>query len=222
MHRLAFRRSSRSPSASPPPCRKRSEKSKVPVRVLAGLLAGGLALAASAEERVYFLRTQEDGSVVPDCPTDDSVKLGAQVFAPRTSSRDGHMTEVGTSPIGTAVGCGRLLTYTPFDPQIRNPFALKLDLEDGIITARGDCTVTSVDFPVPDVPAPLLLLGCALAVDEDLSAGILNGSATSTSVFVPTVLPGYRTGSLWTVRLYVDESFGRSQGPGRSSDRSTR
>jgi hypothetical protein len=179
---------------------------------LAGAIAGAIPLAAAAEERVYVLRTQEDGSVVPDCPTDDTVKLGALVFAPRTRTRDGLMTEDGTWSIGTAVGCGRLLTYTPFDTQVRNPFALKLELEDGIITARGDCTITSVNFPVPDLPAPLLLLGCALAVDEDPSAGILNGSATSSSVFMPTAVPGYRTGSLWTVRLYVDESFGRSRG----------
>jgi hypothetical protein len=182
------------------------------VKGLAGAFAVGLTLAADAEERVYVLRTQEDSSVVPDCPTDDTVKLGALVFAPRTRSRDGLATDVVAPPIGTAAGCGRLLTYTPFDTQVRNPFALKLELEDGIIMARGDCTITSVNFPVPDLPAPLLLLGCTLAVDKDPSAGILNGSATSTSVFTPMALPGYRTGSFWTVLLYVDDSFGRSRG----------
>ncbi len=181
--------------------------------LVVGGIAGGLALAAAAEERVYVLRTQEDGSVVPDCPADDTVKLGALVFAPRTRSRDGlAMEEDVAPPIGTAVGCGRLLTYTPFDTQVRNPFALKLELESGSITARGDCTITSVSFPVPDLLAPLLLLGCTLAVDKDPSAGILNGSATSTSVFTPMALPGYRTGSFWTVLLYVDDLFGRSRG----------
>ena len=194
--RLAFRRLSLAP--------KRERR----VRALAGAFAVGLALAAAAEERVYVLRTQEDGSVVPDCPTDDPVKLWALVFAPRTRSRDGlAMEEDVAPPIGTAVGCGRLLTQTPFDTQVRNPFALKLELESGIITARGDCTITSVTFPVPDLPATLLLLGCTLAVDKDPSAGILNGSATSTSVFTPTALPGCRTGSFWTLLLYVDDLF---------------
>jgi hypothetical protein len=187
------------------------------------LLAGRAALAAGEEERVYFFRTLEDPSVAAGCPPGDTVRLGALVFAPRGS--DGLVLAEDTDrPVGTAVGCGRLLTRTPFDTGVQNPFAMKFDLEDGTITATGTCTVTSLTFPVPDVPAPLLLLGCALHVNEDPSAGILDGAATSASVFAPASLPGYRTGSYWTIHLYVNGSFDRRRpaGDGRGSGRGGR
>jgi len=177
------------------------------VRHLAPLLAASLLLAAGAaraDERFYLLRTQEDPSVAPDCPAGDTVRLGALVYAPRTRASDGLVTKDVGDPIGVAVGCGRLLTYTPFDPAVQSPFAMRFELPDGTYTARGTCTITSLTFPIAGVPAPLLLVGCALDVDADPALRVLNGLATSASVFTPRPLPGYGTGSFWTLQLYVE------------------
>jgi len=186
-------------------------------RLALALLAVVTALPAAAGERVYLLRTQEDPSVLAECPPGDTVKLGALVYAPRSRARDGLVLRDTGRPIGTAVGCGKLLTYTPFDPAVQSPFAMTFDLHDGIITAKGTCTITSLTFPVPGVPAPLLLVGCALDVNDDPPSGILNGIATSASVFTPVPLPGYQTGSYWTLQLYVTDDF--AAGPGRPHGR---
>jgi hypothetical protein len=177
------------------------------MRHLAMFAAASLVLAAGAaraDDRVYLLRTQEHPSVTPDCPPGDTVRLGALVYAPRTRHHDGQVTRDTGRPIGTAVGCGKLLTYTPFDPAIQSPFAMRFELPDGTFTARGTCTITSLTFPVPGLPAPLLLVGCALDVDADPAHGVVNGLATSASVFTPSPIPGYATGSYWTLQLYVE------------------
>jgi hypothetical protein len=38
----------------------------------------------------------------------------------------------------------------------------------------------------------------------EVPPGFVGGVATSNSVFNPFRLPGFGTGSLWTVRLYTD------------------
>jgi hypothetical protein len=165
------------------------------------LLAAG---AARADERVFVLRTQEHPSVVPDCPEDDTVRLGALVYAPLVNPLNGAVLRDTLRPIGVAIGCGKLLTYTPFDPEVQSPFSMRFELPGGTYTAHGTCTITSLTFPVPGVPAPLLLVGCALDVDADPALGVVNGIATSASVFTPYPLPGYGTGSFWTLQLYVE------------------
>lgn len=68
---------------------------------------------------------------------------------------------------------------------------------DLTVTGNGVCTVTSNDVP----QVGLILVGCALTV-VDAPEGIAGGSLTSNSVFNPFGLPGFGTGSFWTVRLY--------------------
>lgn len=172
-------------------------------RMIAAAALALLALPALAGERVYLLRTQEDPSVLPDCPAGDTVRLGALVYAPRSRASDGRVMKDAGAPIGTAIGCGKLLSYMPFDPEVQSPFAMRFDLDDGTFTAKGTCTITSLTFPIPGVPAPLMLVGCALRVDADPSQGVVNGLATSASVFTPRPLPGYGTGSFWTLQLYT-------------------
>jgi hypothetical protein len=48
-----------------------------------------------------------------------------------------------------------------------------------------------------------MLVGCALDVTPDPAQGIVRGVATSSSVFTPRELPGYGTGSFWTLHLYL-------------------
>ena len=173
---------------------------------LAALAALVLALspaAARADEQVLLFRTQEDPSVPATCAPGDTVLLGALLSVPRTRASDGLVTVDPGPTIGTAVGCGKLLTYTPFDPVVQSPFAMRFDFRGRVVTAKGTCTITSLSFPIPGVPAPLLLVGCTLNVNPDPAQGILRGAATSSSVFTPHPMPGYGTGSFWTVHLYL-------------------
>jgi hypothetical protein len=50
----------------------------------------------------------------------------------------------------------------------------------------------------------VILAGCTTAIVE-APAGFVGGVAVSNSVFNPFRLPGFSTGSLWTVRLYSEE-----------------
>jgi hypothetical protein len=55
------------------------------------------------------------------------------------------------------------------------------------------------------VPRPgIVLAGCALKL-TGFPAAYAGGLATSTSVFNPTGLPGFNTGSLWTLRAFAPE-----------------
>lgn len=187
------------------------------------VLAVFLALAAApaaAGERVYLLRTQEDASVAaPTCAPGENLKLGALVYAPRSSKRTGYVWRDTGRPIGSAVACGTIRSYSPFDPEAQNSFSITFSLEDGTVSASGVCTLASLTFPVQGLPAPLMLVGCTLKVAPDAAQGILNGVATSASVFTPVALPGYQTGSYWTVQLYVDDAvFGR-HGRGHGGER---
>jgi hypothetical protein len=174
-------------------------------RLVAAAFAALVALPAFAGERFFVFRTLEDPSVYADCPAGDTVRLGALLYAPRTRASDGLVMKETGAPIGTAIGCGKLLTYTPFDTEVQSPFAMRFDLDDGTYTAKGTCTITSLTFPIPGVPAPLMVVGCSLRVDTDASQGVVNGIATSSSVFTPRPLPGYGTGSFWTLHLYTAE-----------------
>jgi hypothetical protein len=133
------------------------------------------------------------------------VILGALLYTPRTRAYDGLVVVDASEPVGTAVGCGKLLTYTPFDPNVQTPFSMRFDLPEGTLTAQGICTITSLTFPIPSYPAPLLLVGCSLKVNPNASLGVVNGNASSTSVFTPRPLPGFGTGSFWTVQVYTQD-----------------
>ncbi|BDG01082.1 hypothetical protein [Anaeromyxobacter oryzae] len=174
-------------------------------RLAVALVLAALSLPAAAGERVYLLRSQEHPDVTPACPAGDTVRLGAYLYAPRSRASDGLVMKDAGRPVGTAIGCGKILTYTPFDPKVKSPFSMVFALDDGTFTAQGTCEITSLTFPVPGVPAPLLLVGCALKVNPDAALGVVNGVATSASVFTPVALPGYGTGSFWTLQLYTND-----------------
>lgn len=173
--------------------------------LVVGLVLAAFALPAAAGERVYLLRTQEDPSVKADCAPGDDIILGALLYTPRTRASDGLVMKDAGNPVGTAIGCGKLVSVTPFDPVHQNPFSLRIDLPEGTFTAQGTCTATSLTFPIPGVPAPLILAGCSLRVNADANLGVVNGIATSASVFMVRPLPGYGTGSFWTMQVYTND-----------------
>lgn len=166
--------------------------------LIAVVLAGSPALAA---EEILLLQTQESPEVAAPCPG-QNIKLGAYVYAPRTRAMDGRVMKQLGRPIGTAVGCGVMTTVTPGS---RAPFNITFDLGGRVVSASGECTVADWFFPIAGVPAPVLLVGCYLSAAADESQGLRHGLATSASVFIPYALPGYETGSFWTLHLYTAE-----------------
>jgi len=53
------------------------------------------------------------------------------------------------------------------------------------------------------VPVPgVLLVGCALRLVEK-PEGVIGGFATSSTIFNPYGIPGFGTGSVWTLHLYT-------------------
>ena len=162
------------------------------------VLAAGSARAA---EEVLLLQTQESTDVAAPCPG-QNIKLGAYVYAPRTRASDGQVMKQFGRPVGTVVGCGVMKTVTPGS---RAPFNMSFDLGGRKIYAAGECTVADWFFPIPGVPAPVLLVGCYLSVAPDESQGLIKGIATSASVFIPYAIPGYETGSFWTLHLYTKD-----------------
>jgi hypothetical protein len=159
-------------------------------------LAAGTALAA---EDVLLLRTQESPEVAAVCAAGENIVLGAFVYAPRTRAHDGLVMKEGSRPIGTAVGCG---TMTSIAVGAKAPFRIAFDLGKRTVYASGECTVAQRFAPLAPQPFPLLLVGCSLAVEPGSDAGLLHGIAGSTSVFLPYPIPGYDTGSFWTLHLY--------------------
>jgi len=111
-------------------------------------------------------------------------------------------------PMGTAVGCGVMTSLAPYNFTAPAPFSMAFDLGKGrrnlTVSASGYCLVADQSFPIPGTPAPLLLVGCTLTVDPDPSQGIVRGTATSSSVFLPVAIPGFQTGSVWTLHLYTE------------------
>lgn len=169
-------------------------------------LAVALALAAPAAragEEVYLLRSEETPAVPAICPQGDNILLGAFLYAPRTRAADARVVNDASVPVGTAVGCGVLTSTAPFDLARAAPFSLAIDLGDRSVFASGYCFVGDRSFPLAPKPFPLLLVGCTLQVQPDPAQGIVRGIATSASVFIPYPIPGYDTGSYWTLHLYT-------------------
>jgi hypothetical protein len=64
--------------------------------------------------------------------------------------------------------------------------------------AAGQCEFVSDDIP----QGGIILTGCNLKIDPDPEQGLLGGIATSKSVFNPLGIPGFNTGSFWTIHVY--------------------
>lgn len=176
--------------------------------VIAALTLAALPAAARDRDRfrdhvasgdaVYVYRTQESPDVVTDCIPGENIVLGAYVYAPRTRGEDGKVIREGTEPVGTVVGCGTMASVAL---GATAPFTMDFDLADGRkIFAAGKCEVTQRIFTAAS-PYPVLMVGCSLAVQPSAAQPTLSGIATSASIFNPFGVPGYETGSYWTLHL---------------------
>ncbi|MFP2908522.1 hypothetical protein ACLESD_26400 [Pyxidicoccus sp. 3LFB2] len=174
------------------------------VAVLAVLAVVSVASEAHAGEVVYQFRTEEDPSTPPDmtvcaaAPFAANVFLGASVYVPIHRPWDGKVVYDGRKRAGTATACVRITDPT-FPPGQQVPFYARFNLPDGSFTASGTCTLVSNDVPA----AGLVLAGCALSLVQ-VPRGFVGGTVSSTSVFNPRRLPGYATGSHYTLYVYRD------------------
>jgi hypothetical protein len=192
-------------------------------RLATALAALALApLPAAAGELVILLQTQETTDFVAQCPGPAdpthpdylNVRLAAYVYAPRTRAADGLVMKDLGLPIGLVHGCGKftpahLQRPSPGEPYPRAPFSMSFELPTGNFFAEGECAAANVSFPMYPVLAPLALVGCSLDVRPDPAQGITRGIATSSSVFIPYPIPGYDTGSYWTLHLYTADVAAR-------------
>jgi hypothetical protein len=159
------------------------------------------ARAHDTQPVVYHVRSEEDPAFPPDeavcaaAPFAVNVRLGASLWAEATDAARGQVRAT-TRRVGVATACVRITdpTFAPGAPQ---PFYARFELPEGAVTAEGACSIVSNDVPSPG----LVLAGCFLRATE-VPYGYVGGAVTSLSVFNPADLPGFTTGSRWTVQLY--------------------
>lgn len=178
------------------------------LRSVAALLAL-LPTLALGGERTYVVKTMEDARFPPDMAVCEAagfplvnVVLGASVWSLQTNVRRGEVMRDEVRFLGTATGCGMMTSPVPFTP--RQSFYIQFALRDGTYVATGECDIVSVTVPIPGV----MLAGCALRIVQ-APEGVIGGFATSSSVFNPQGVPGFGTGSIWTIHVYTDASDDR-------------
>lgn len=165
-----------------------------------------LSSPALAAEAMYQLRSEEDPKAVADsaaeckvAPFEANVRLPASLYVPEPHLKDGKVKPGAQKKVGTGLACVRI-TDRAFPEGSQADMYARFELPEGRFTAVGKCTVVSNAVPRPGI----VLAGCALKLTE-FPAAYAGGLATSTSVFNPTGLPGFNTGSLWTLRAFTPE-----------------
>lgn len=157
--------------------------------------------AVAFKEKLYVFRTMDDPHVQPKlavceaAPFEANIVLGASLRAIKTRSRGGLIVHPDTRRIGTGTAC---LRVTSLEVGATAPIAGEFVIRSRTVRATGSCLLESNDVPVRG----LILANCSLRIDP--APGVLGGSASSNSVFNLLQLPGFHTGSIWTVRLFLD------------------
>ncbi len=152
--------------------------------------------------QVLRFRSEEDPSVTPDpavCAAagfTSNVRFGAVLYSEASNGQEGRIVNRSARRIGTATACARITDPT-FPADLRQEFYVRFDLPEGPVTARGGCTLVTNNVPT----AGLVLAGCHLRVTEAPS-WYIGGAVASLSVFNPRRLPGFLTGSDYTLQLY--------------------
>ncbi|HYO59482.1 hypothetical protein [Archangium sp.] len=190
-------------------------------RMLSSVLVLGLPTAALAGERVYQFRTVEDPHAVDPsgcqvAPFEVNVRLPASVFVREAGAGGGKKGTGGERREGMALACARITDRT-FAEGSTADFYVRFELPEGRFTGLGKCTMVSNAVPRPGV----VLTSCALKLTE-FPAGYVGGFATSSSVFNPRGLPGYNTGSFWTLRVFEPEPAVSTPGSGARPTKDTR
>jgi hypothetical protein len=181
--------------------------SRMSVRVVSLVLA--LPVSALAGEVVYQFQTEEDPQAVRSdlspcqaAPFQANVKAAGLVSVPRLHAPEGRVEPGDKHSVGSALACLRITDRTFAEGSQADIYA-SFELPEGHFAASGRCTVVSNAVPRQGV----VLATCALKLTE-FPEGYAGGFATSASLFNPLGVPGYSTGSLWTLRVF--ERTGRS------------
>ena len=179
---------------------------------IATLVVAGWASAASAENRVVQIRSAEDPASPPDrafcqtAPFAVNLLLGASLYTYRVDEETGMVRDDEPRKVGVATACARLTSFL-FPPGLQQDFYVRFDLPEGSFVGRGTCTLTSNDVPL----AGFVLAGCALKMTS-FPAGVIGGGISSLSSFNPFRLPGFATGSYWTLQYYDNAPAQSSEG----------
>jgi hypothetical protein len=166
------------------------------------LLFAAWASAASAESRVVQVRSAEDPASPPDgafcqtAPFRVNLLLGASLYTYEVEERTGMVRDEHPRKVGVATACARLTNFT-FPAGLQQDFYVRFDLPEGSFVGLGTCTLTSNDVPL----IGFVLAGCALKMTS-FPAGVVGGGISSLSSFNPFRLPGFATGSYWTLQYY--------------------
>ncbi|WP_224247511.1 hypothetical protein [Hyalangium gracile] len=177
---------------------------RIPVCLVSLVLA--LPGAALAGEMVIQFQTLEDPKAAADpnachdAPFQANVKMQGSVSVPETSPTDGKVKASGKKPVGAALACLRITDRT-FAEGSQGDIYASFELPEGHFEAVGKCTAVSNAVPRPGV----VLAGCELKLTE-FPRAYAGGFATSASLFNPLHLPGYSTGSMWTLRVFEPEA----------------
>jgi hypothetical protein len=167
--------------------------------LLAVLWLGAPPRADASAESVYVFRSVEDPRVPPDlsvCAAATfipSAVLSATLYAVQTRSSDGMIVNDSTKRIGFGTACA-LITTLSVGATV--PFIGSFNIGKRHLIGEGACVLVSNTVPTPGV----VLAACTIPLGA--APGVLGGVATSNSVFNPFGLPGFNTGSIWTVRLF--------------------
>lgn len=175
-------------------------------------LVSTLPAVAGAGEVVYQFRSQEDAKAADasgcqSAPFEVNVRLPASLYASEAHPGQPGKVGPGQKRVGTALACVRIVDRT-FAEGSRADFWVRFELPEGRFTAVGQCTMVSNAVP----RAGVVLASCALKLTE-FPAAYAGGFATSASIFNPKGLPGYNTGSLWTVRAFEPEPVAPAPAP---------
>lgn len=191
-------------------------REKIGLMVVLGVVGMWAALPAGAqafEEEILVFRSVDDPaledpsvewcrSVAPEgvpidlLPDAAIVRLGASLWSFQSRASDGVVVKEKIRKIGLADACGYLVEG--IGPGKSGPFYMEGSVGGFEFVAAGECTFTASGIPVPGI----VLTGCNLKVESDPSQGLLGGIATSNSVFNVGQVPGFQTGSFWTVHTY--------------------
>lgn len=175
--------------------------SRMPVCVVSLVLS--LPLPVLAGEVVYTFQTEEDPKSVRSdlspcqvAPFQANVKAAGLVSVPRLHAAEGRVELAEKHSVGSALACLRITDRTFTEGSQADIYA-SFELPEGHFVASGRCTVVSNAVPREGV----VLATCALKLTE-FPKGYAGGFATSASLFNPLGVPGYSTGSMWTLRVF--------------------
>jgi hypothetical protein len=175
-------------------------------------LLAAWASAASAETRIVQVRSAEDPASPPDqafcqtAPFAVNLLLGASLYTYEVEEHTGMVRDEQPRKIGVATACARLTNFT-FPAGLQQDFYVRFDLPEGSFVGLGTCTLTSNQVPL----AGFVLAGCALKMTS-FPRGVLGGGVSSLSSFNPFRLPGFATGSYWTLQYYDNAPASRREG----------